>query len=127
MNPLYLEATRSTPLIRFDQEDSTLLISGESYPENSFEFYAPVLAWVHVALTQLDRLRLNLSISYMNSSSVKCLLDLLDLLEEGRAKGMISEITWYYDPENPRALDLAEEFQEEVSLPFTITAVPAGS
>jgi hypothetical protein len=127
MNPLNLEATRSTPLIRFDREESTLLISGESYPENSFEFYAPVIAWVQVALTQLDRFRLTLSISYMNSSSVKCLLDLLDLLEEGRARGMTPEITWYYDPENPRALDLAEEFQEEVSLPFTITAVPAGS
>jgi hypothetical protein len=51
------------------------------------------------------------------------MLDLLDLLEDYFKKGGKVEIIWRYDRENSRSLDLAEEFREEVTLPFTIVAI----
>lgn len=120
MQPVDIPATSSSPLIRFDPTTATLLMAGESYPENSFEFYEPLLAWLKEALTSLDALRVEISISYMNSSSTKCVLDLLDIMEEAFGRGVIVSVLWRYSPENPRALDLAEEFQEEVTFDFSI-------
>jgi len=125
MRSLDIPATSSSPLIRFDPETSTLLMEGESYPENSFEFYDPILAWLKEALASLANLRVEIVISYMNSSSTKCMLDLLDLMEEAFGQGVSVSVVWRYSPENPRALDLAEEFQEEVTFEFLI--VPSES
>ncbi len=122
MNMLDMPKTSSTPLIRFDAVERKMYISGESYPENSFGFYAPVIVWVKEYLSSLNELHLNIDISYMNSSSTKCMLDLFDLLEDAHVKGAKVAIVWHYDRGNPRSLDLAEEFQEEVTLPFSIVA-----
>jgi hypothetical protein len=120
MEVLNIPMTASSPLVRFEPESCTLRIEGESYPENSFEFYEPILTWLKDALASLDSLCLDIDVSYMNSSSTKCMLDLLDTMEEAAAQGKRLSVVWRYDPENPRALDLAEEFKEEVSFEFRI-------
>lgn len=114
--------TVSTPQVSFEPVERKLLIYGDSYPENSFEFYAPIVRWIKESLAEADRFKLEINVSYMNSSSTKCMLDLLDLLEDAHQKGAEVSITWYYDRENPRSLDLAEEFREEITLPFSIVA-----
>ena len=97
-------------------------MQGESFPENSFDFYAPVLAWLPQSLPGLPGLRLDVAVSYMNSSSIKCMLDILDVLEAAYKEGKAVSVLWIYDQDNPRALDLAEEFRSEVTLPFTTSA-----
>jgi hypothetical protein len=123
MKPINIDMTASSPMIRFAPETATLRIEGESYPENSFEFYEPVLNWLKEALTSLTSLRLEINVSYMNSSSTKCMLDLLDAMEDASSRGVGMTAVWLYDPDNPRALDLAEEFREEVSFEFTVVPV----
>ena len=112
--------TVSTPLINFNPAERKLLISGESYPENSFEFYTPIIHWVKESLAAANGFTLDINVSYMNSSSTKCMLDLLDLLEDAHQRDVMVSVIWRYDRENPRSLDLAEEFKEEVTLPFSI-------
>lgn len=46
MEALYLEQSKSTPLIDFNAESRVLKITGESYPENSFKFFEPILEWI---------------------------------------------------------------------------------
>ena len=123
---LLIPQTGSTPLIRFDEKQGVLTVRGESYPENSFDFYAPVLTWLSDSLPSLPGMRLEVAVSYMNSSSIKCMLDILDALEAAYKEGKEVAVVWIYDPDNPRALDLAEEFRSEVTLPFTMSATPQG-
>jgi hypothetical protein len=40
---------------------------------------------------------LHVNISYMNSSSTKCILDILDLLAKSYESGSAVSVTWYYD------------------------------
>lgn len=120
---LDIPQTTSTPLIGFDLEAKTLRIFGESYPENSFAFYAPVLAWLKHYLQDNRQLTIAITITYMNSSSTKCMLDLLDIMEEAYGRSANVSIIWHYDLENPRSFELAEEFCEEVSFPFEIVAL----
>ena len=119
-----VEKNTSTPSLRFSDTDSTIFIEGESYPENSFEFYDPLLKWVTWYLESASELLLSIQISYMNSSSTKCILDLLDLLDDAHNSGKKTAVEWVYDPENPRSLELAEEFKEELQVSFTL--IPRG-
>jgi hypothetical protein len=122
MDDLIRAATTSTPEIRFEAGTGRLVLRGESYPENAFEFYRPLLEWVAAYLDSSPTvpLRLDLSLIYLNTSSVKSLFDLLDLLEDAHIRGLNVGVTWYYDPENDRALEMAEEFREEVTMPFEV-------
>ena len=120
MRTLDIEATTSTPGISFAASERTLRISGESYPENSFEFYAPVGSWLKEYLAREEALLLEINVSYLNSSSTKCMLDLLDQLQAAHEKNAEISLVWRYDEDNPRSLDLAQEFQEEVTFPFSI-------
>ena len=120
MPSLDIPMTSSSPQIRYNPDTMTLSMHGESYPENSFEFFDPVLAFVREILAENTTLLFDIDVSYMNSSSTKCVLDLLDLMEEAAAKGNAVSVQWQYDVDNPRALDLAEEFREEVTFPFNL-------
>ncbi len=122
MEVLDIAETLSTPKILYDAPAGTLELSGESYPENSFEFYMPLMSWLEKNLGEIGSLRVDVKLSYMNSSSVKCMLDILDILKEKASRGAQVSIRWYYDRGNSRALELAEEFGEDVGLPFTIVA-----
>lgn len=118
-------ATSSTPRISYDEATRTLSMAGESYPENSFEFYAPVFEWLSKTLESASLFRLSIEVSYMNSSSTKCVLDILDMLCEASARGCDARVTWLYDAQNERALDLAEEFKEDIDIPFEILPIGA--
>ncbi|HUW41991.1 MAG TPA: DUF1987 domain-containing protein [Rectinemataceae bacterium] len=120
---LNIPATTSTPAVSWDEGSATLSISGESYPENSFAFFDPVFAWLSSELPALGRFRLRVSVSYMNSSSTKCVLDIIDLVSEAAERGCDAAIVWLYDRDNERARDLAEEFREDVEIPFELCPV----
>lgn len=123
MEIINIAQTASTPLVCFDPATNTLRMAGESYPENSFDFYAPVIAWLTACLQQLGEMTLDITITYMNSSSTKCTLDLMDIMEDAYGRGVRTAIVWRYDRENPRSYELAEDFREEVSFPFDIVAL----
>jgi len=124
METLHIEGTKSSPEILFDHATGVLSMSGESYPENSFEYYNPVISWLSRFLkAHTGPVTYNIHLSYLNTGSTKCMMDILDLLEEFFLVGGQITVNWYCDEENDRALETAEEFKEEVTLPFTIIPV----
>ena len=123
MNDLNFAATQSTPGIQSDAEQGLLRMHGDSYPENSFEFFGPVIHWIETFLTeQTAPLHLELRLIYMNTSSVKAMMDIFDMLEEAHGKARKVSVAWHYDPRNERVLDLADEVREDCSFPFEISA-----
>lgn len=125
METLELANTTSTPSVNFQATTGHLELNGESYPENSFDFYSPLLSWVREFLdTSTVAVRFKIGLTYMNTSSIKSMMDLLDLLEDAHVGGREVTVTWYYDEENDRALEMAEEFREEVTLPFFVLPNP---
>jgi hypothetical protein len=123
MNALNIQGGQSTPGIAGDWTQGLLTMQGDSYPENSFEFFGQVIGWIERYLKETDApLRLELRLVYMNTSSVKAMMDIFDLLEEAHGKGRRVSVDWYYDPRNERVMDLADEFREDCSFPFRIAA-----
>lgn len=113
----------STPRIRSDASAGVLQMRGDSYPENSFELFGPVITWVENYLAAgVGRLRLELGLLYLNTSSIRAMMDIFDLLQEAHQRGGPVEVVWEYDRRNERVRELAEEFAEDCSFPFRIVA-----
>jgi len=76
-----------------------LAIKGKSYPENTFEFYAPVMKWLeeYIAFSPRCKTVLNMEIIYFNSSSSKFFFDFFDVIEEAVGRDFEIEINWIYD------------------------------
>ena len=110
------EQTKSTPWIHFDPQNNYLQIKGESYPENSASFYAPMMEWLEEYLNNLSNsgIRVDVELVYFNSSSSKVFMNLFDRLEEAASNGIHIEINWMYHEDNDTALECGEEFQEDL-------------
>lgn len=124
MDNLNLEQTKSSPAVHFDSATGILEIAGESYPENSYEFYKPVLQWLSRFCANFNGpIVFNCRISYLNTGSTKSMMDILDLFEERYHKGQAVSVNWYCDSDNDRAIETAEEFKEDVTFPFEIKSL----
>ncbi|MGB5866490.1 MAG: DUF1987 domain-containing protein [Arcobacteraceae bacterium] len=114
MENLKIEATKYTPEIEMNKDTGIVSLVGKSYPENTFEFYEPVMKWLEDYFdgNAQEETVINFEIIYFNSSSSKLLFDLFDLIEEMNDKSDI-KINWFYDSENESALEAGEDFKED--------------
>ena len=128
MNNFSIPGSQSTPAIDGDWDHGTLSMQGDSYPENSYELFQQVFSWVERFLLEAGRpLTLELRLLYLNTSSIKAMMDILDLLEEAHHDGKPVAVNWRYDPRNERVAELAEEFKEDCTFPFAIVALDSAA
>lgn len=113
MENFKIEATKYTPEINLDI-DGIISLIGKSYPENTFEFYEPMMKWLeeYFENSPADTTTINMEIIYFNSSSSKLFFDFFDLLEENASDNKI-QINWIYDEENESAEEAGEDFIED--------------
>lgn len=121
MNDLELAQTPSTPAVRMNRTDGRVFMAGDSYPENPFEFFQPIIDWIDTFLKENSRpLAFDLELIYLNTSSIRAMMDIFDRLEEAHQDGRQVNVLWSYDPDNERVGELAEEFKEDCTFPFAI-------
>ncbi|MBR0597404.1 DUF1987 domain-containing protein [Sinanaerobacter chloroacetimidivorans] len=126
MEDLIIEKTQSTPFIHFSQSTNILTLHGESFPENSAKFYAPVLEWLKefMASPETRKATLEFEIIYFNSSSSKVFMTMFDLLQEAVRNGKEILVNWKCDEKNETAIECGEEFKEDLdNLPFNIVLI----
>ena len=113
MENLTIAETKYTPTITLNTS-GTISLVGKSYPENTFEFYAPMMSWLqeYFETSAASLTTVNLEITYFNSSSSKLFFDFFDLLEENNGDHAI-KINWIYDEENESAEEAGEDFIED--------------
>jgi len=113
---LDIDATSRTPAVVFDFVNNHLKISGESYPEDVTEFYRPVFNALDEYLGVLGQgnCRFDFELIYLNSSSAKAVMMLMDKLEAAAAGGATVDVYWLYDKEDDTMQELGEEFGEDL-------------
>jgi hypothetical protein len=124
MERLFIKESKSTPLVDFDSDKGMLSIKGQSYPEDSFGFFKPILEWVkdYVA-SNPEKVSLEFTLTYVNTSSSKCIMMILDALEEAFDKALNIDLKWFCNEENEYEQECAEEFQEDYTFPFKIVLI----
>lgn len=125
MPSLDIAATEVTPRVWFDPAVSCLTIEGESYPENVSAFYDPVFIWLEEALAGLPELKVDFHFAYLNTSSTKAVLDILQALEDVHRSGSTKvSVLWRYRSQIEVMRETGEELSEDFDLPFTLEPIP---
>lgn len=124
MDAYYLEATPKTPKLDFNPDAETFLISGRSIPENSIEFYKPLLDWLDKYVhNPLESTIFEIKLEYFNTSSSKCLVEIFRKLEKIHDNGSKVSIEWYFDEEDEDMEESGEDFKEIIKIPFNMKEI----
>jgi hypothetical protein len=117
MDNITLKSSPDTPYfpeVNFDADTGVCEISGESYMEETYKFYLPLVNWIKDYIKNTNnKIELVIKLIYLNTSTTKCILDMLDVLKEYQDKGGDVKVIWYYDIEDPDMVDEVEDFEME--------------
>lgn len=124
MTNILLDGSPKTPTVHFDAATGILELRGRSIPENSIEFYKPLIDWIDTyARDPKPVTQLRVQLEYFNTSSSKCILDLFKKLENVRSSGNEVQVLWHYETDDEDMLEAGEDYQAIISLPFKMIQV----
>jgi hypothetical protein len=125
MKKIAIEPTTKTPTVTMDPDQGLVEIKGRSIPENSVEFYRPVMEWLdeynnsgNVATTDV-----NIQLEYFNTSSSKCILDIFKKLELIHKKNNNIVINWFYEEDDEDMQEAGEDYQAIIKVPFKMQMI----
>ncbi len=121
MEDLKHEGSAKTPLVEFSS-NGELLLKGRSIPENSIEFYKPLIEWLEsYSESPNSTTVLSVQLEYFNTSSSKCILDVFKKLES--VSGSEITVKWHYEEDDEDMLEAGEDYEAIIDLPFEMIEV----
>jgi hypothetical protein len=124
MESLTIEGTQKTPGITADAGQGLIEIRGRSHPENTAEFYRPLMDWADEYVTRpLGKTTINIELEYFNTSTSKVLLNILRKFEAiGNSRENVL-VNWYYEDEDEDELETGEYYAQILNLGFNYIGV----
>jgi hypothetical protein len=124
MKNLIIKGEAKTPTIEFNYNNGELVISGRSIPENSIEFYKPIIEWLELLkVSDKDKVVLDIKLEYFNTSSSKCILDVFKKLEEIRGVGKDASIRWFFESDDEDMEEAGQDFSAIIKVPLELITV----
>jgi SiaC family regulatory phosphoprotein len=119
-----IEGTPKTPTITFDTDKGHLEIKGRSIPENSIEFYRPLVENLEkYSGSAKPSTNVVIALEYFNTSSSKCILDVFKKLENIHKNGSAVTINWHYEEDDEDMLEAGEDYQAIINVPFKMVQI----
>jgi hypothetical protein len=111
--------TKTTPFVLIDSGEIT--IKGRSIPEDSFEFYEPVLQACKSYIEKpAKHTSVTVHLEYINSGSKKYLTNIFNILEKSYLDGHGYDSTWIHDIDDEALLDLGNDLKGIIKIPISI-------
>ena len=124
MKNIEIEGSPKTPEINFSADSGIIEIKGRSIPENSIEFYKPMIDWLEeYATVPQSKTLVNIQLEYFNTSSSKCILDVFKKLEVISKNGNEVVVNWYYEEDDEDMLEAGEDYQSIIRIPFKMIEI----
>ncbi len=119
-----IEETPKTPSITMNPQSGVITIKGRSIPENSIEFYKPVIEWLdEYSKNTAEKTVVDVQLEYFNTSSSKCILDVFKKLEAINKDHSNVTINWYYEEDDEDMLEAGEDYESIVKVPFKMIQI----
>lgn len=117
MEIIKVEGTGRTPSIYFNHEEGIVEMSGRSIPENALSFYKPIFDWLdeYVANPNPETI-INFNLEYFNTSSSKCILDMLRKLERLPEEGYKATVKWFFDEGDEDMEESGNDYKSLINL-----------
>lgn len=125
MEKINIEMTPKTPSVKLDADSGKLELKGRSIPENSSEFYNPIFAWIdNYAIKPKASTELHIQLEYFNTSSSKCVLDILKKIQNIHKNNQTqAKVIWYYEEDDEDMLEAGEDYEAIIRVPFEMVKV----
>ncbi len=124
MESILIEGTTKTPSIKFEPSKGILEIKGRSIPENSIEFYKPLIEQLEFySNTPQSNTNVIIQLEYFNTSSSKCILDVFKKLVAINNKGSQVLVNWHYEEDDEDMLEAGEDYQAIINVPFKMVQI----
>lgn len=110
MNDIHIKGEKGTffiPVVNFSAETGICELDGESYLEDTFTFYQPLIDWVNEFAKTGKPITLNVGLTYFNTASSRSILDILLALKDYEENGGTVAVNWSIK-------DWDEDMQQEV-------------
>ena len=126
MESIRIEKTQKAPL--FVLRDGYIRLSGRSIPQNAGQLYKICIDWVEQYVqTPAPDTKVDLYFEYIDTSSIRCVVDILSKLSQIPESGNNRvEINWYYERDDEDSLDLGAYIQAHLKTPFNIIQLGEG-
>jgi hypothetical protein len=104
------------PGVSFNYATGVCELFGESYMENAYVFYEPLIDWIKEFSKEKKPLIINIKLVYFSTSSSRCILEILDILKNIMNNGGEVSINWFYKKEDPDMLKEIDGLAEEIGI-----------
>lgn len=119
MEALLIQSTSQTPYIHFNNVTGFMEIKGRSIPDNSDDFWLPVLSWFESYLTHPSQSTVfKIELDYLNIQSSKRILFLLYKLNELIETGQNVHVEWMYRKNDDEMYEVGQDYAYMVKVPF---------
>lgn len=124
MEPISRESTPKTPSIEFDHSQGLLEIKGRSNPENTLDFYRPLVAWVdEYVQNPAETTIVNIHLEHFNTSSSKSILEVFKALDPLKHSDKQVIVNWFYEDDDEDIMEAGENYESITGLPFRMVAI----
>lgn len=114
---LVIRPKNDTPGIIFDPENSKFEIYGKSLPEDTNEFYDPIIAYMQeYSENPQEKTKFIFNFEYYNSASVRKIVNIISILERIYREGNDVKIIWMYEETDEVMKENGEDFQETTDI-----------
>ncbi len=111
-------------MINFDPDEGLLEIKGRSSPENTIQFYQPLMEALEAFASDGDNgLTANIAFEYFNTSSSKCLFDVFKKLGRVEEDGRELTINWFYEEDDEDMMEAGEDYSDLLDLEFNFLEI----
>ncbi|MAE85224.1 MAG: nuclear pore complex subunit, partial [Flammeovirgaceae bacterium] len=119
MIDLQIESTKTSPYIMVDSTEKIIELKGKSTPENAVQFYYPVINNIKKLFSAVSgEIHVNMALEYFNTSSSKCIFDMLKVLKSLQDDDREIVINWYYEEDDEDMLETGEDYQDLLGMNF---------
>jgi hypothetical protein len=124
MELINIEGTPKTPTVSMNPSTGVIEIKGRSIPENSIEFYKPIVDWLEEYYAgPAVKTVVNVQLEYFNTSSSKCILDVFKKLENLKKNQKDVIINWFYEEDDEDMLEAGEDYESIIKVPFKMIQI----
>jgi hypothetical protein len=98
------------PSVNFNSQTGICELSGESFLEDTVEFYNPLIKWLKDFTGNVKKpLAFIIKLTYFNTSTSRCILDMLNVLKDYEEQGGEVVINWHFDEND---VDMEEDIED---------------
>lgn len=124
MEKIVIQKTSKTPSVAFDPEQGVFEMRGKSIPENSHNFYGPLLDYVErYGKRPAERTIFSVRFEFFNTSSTNRIHALFKRFEKIFLDDRDVLIRWYCETGDESMRDAGRDFRTILQVPFEIVEV----